>query len=501
MATTYNVVSNFSTTLSTSITSTQTIIPVSSVTTQDGHVLTMADLGAEVYLVFEPGTPNMEICKCTSVSNSPAQFSGAIRGLAFYGDSEVSVTTNQLPHNAGSIVIMSNDNHQWKRAVDRESDQTISGIKTFTNLPTIPLTPVNPTDVASKGYVDSVVVSGAPNATLIVKGISQLGADAQLQSGTEIGTTGASVVAHGNNFNQTPTANKVPVSDGANKLDDGWLHKATPNGLASLDASSLVVQNPASASSTPGASKIPIADSGGELNTWLNENRLNVQTYIAGENIDSTVNPIPVYVKSTDGKVYKSSGISASEAAYSFKGFAIFGQNITLGNSIKVQTDGLVNGFTTALTAGATYYLSNTTGIISTTPGNLPLRVGIADNTTTKLLISTFSSRHYNGTVVISGAGNTVITTGFSPGKISIFAYNSTPINSFGGWNAASGNKCVCYISGTGPAQFNNAYYTSNGGNSYIGDVTSITSTGFTIATAASGVLATNTYLFWEAQQ
>ncbi|HOJ01282.1 MAG TPA: hypothetical protein PLL88_06640 [Anaerolineaceae bacterium] len=47
------------------------------------------------------------------------------------------------------------------------------------------------------------------------------------------------------------------------------LGKAAANGLASLDASSKVIQDPANATSTPTASKIPIADAGGKLDGWV----------------------------------------------------------------------------------------------------------------------------------------------------------------------------------------------------------------------------------------
>jgi hypothetical protein len=49
--------------------------------------------------------------------------------------------------------------------------------------------------------------------------------------------------------------------------------KGAASGYASLDASSLVVQNPANATATPTASKIPIADTGGKLaDGWLSSN-------------------------------------------------------------------------------------------------------------------------------------------------------------------------------------------------------------------------------------
>lgn len=50
--------------------------------------------------------------------------------------------------------------------------------------------------------------------------------------------------------------------------------KAAASGLASLNASSLVVQNPANATATPTASKIPIADAAGTLAGWGNKSRV-----------------------------------------------------------------------------------------------------------------------------------------------------------------------------------------------------------------------------------
>lgn len=59
--------------------------------------------------------------------------------------------------------------------------------------------------------------------------------------------------------------------------------KAQASGLASLNASSLVVQNPANATATPTASKIPIADISGKLNSWVDaELTANQLAAIAG---------------------------------------------------------------------------------------------------------------------------------------------------------------------------------------------------------------------------
>ena len=49
------------------------------------------------------------------------------------------------------------------------------------------------------------------------------------------------------------------------------LGKAAASGLASLDGSSKVVQDPANATATPTASKIPIADGSGKLDGWVTD--------------------------------------------------------------------------------------------------------------------------------------------------------------------------------------------------------------------------------------
>ena len=55
------------------------------------------------------------------------------------------------------------------------------------------------------------------------------------------------------------------------QIDTFISSKAAANGLASLSAGSLVVQNPANATATATASKIPIADGSGKLDTWVSD--------------------------------------------------------------------------------------------------------------------------------------------------------------------------------------------------------------------------------------
>ena len=61
------------------------------------------------------------------------------------------------------------------------------------------------------------------------------------------------------------------------QLDTFVSSKAAASGLASLDGSSKVVQDPANATATPTASKIPIADGSGTLNSWISVGSMYVQ--------------------------------------------------------------------------------------------------------------------------------------------------------------------------------------------------------------------------------
>ena len=60
------------------------------------------------------------------------------------------------------------------------------------------------------------------------------------------------------------------------------LGKAAASGLASLDGSSKVVQDPANATATPTASKIPIADGSGKLDGWV-----SLSSYVANSLFDA----------------------------------------------------------------------------------------------------------------------------------------------------------------------------------------------------------------------
>jgi len=65
----------------------------------------------------------------------------------------------------------------------------------------------------------------------------------------------------------TPGANAIVKANGSGKLASGWGGAAST--LATLNASTKVVEDPANATATPTASKIPIADGSGKLDAWI----------------------------------------------------------------------------------------------------------------------------------------------------------------------------------------------------------------------------------------
>jgi len=216
----FSVVTGYKTTLSSSMTTTQSTIPVSSMDTVDSHTITMSDLGSKVFLTIEPGSSKQENLVCTGISGT--NWTGCTRGLAFYGESTASVSANRKTHSAGSSVIMSNVHYIFEELADKDSDETIAGDKTFSgqvdfsvDIPTIPTdTPTTDDQIASKKYVDDTVVSGAPDATETTKGISELATRAEMAAGTATGGTSANLVLWADYAGDTSASTQmIPITE------------------------------------------------------------------------------------------------------------------------------------------------------------------------------------------------------------------------------------------------------------------------------------------------
>jgi hypothetical protein len=112
----YTVVTNYATTLSTSITSSQTTLPVGTTKDKKGVQLATSTLGMKIYLNIEPGGTKEELVVCTGISGDT--WTGCTRGLAFSGTDESAVPSYQFNHSAGSKVVMSNIHYVYQNFVD-----------------------------------------------------------------------------------------------------------------------------------------------------------------------------------------------------------------------------------------------------------------------------------------------------------------------------------------------------------------------------------------------
>lgn len=286
----FSVVSRYKTTLESSMTSSQTTIPVSSITTFDGHVLTMSDLGDAVYLTVEPGSSREEIIKCTSIASS--YWATCTRGLAFYGSTETSVSANQKAHNAGAIVVMSNVHYVYENLVDKDADETINGVKTYTSFPEIATSTALCTtngQLCNKYYIDTVGAGGftSVNASttrgLEVYGTSPetVGINASSTTGMGFDGNGALYQAIGNALEytgntiavststivdqiatSTATADTIVMASSTGKIAPGWLGGTATGDIFYSDGTSF---QPLGIGS---AGQVLKTNSGGTAPTW-----------------------------------------------------------------------------------------------------------------------------------------------------------------------------------------------------------------------------------------
>lgn len=223
----YSVVSRYRTRLSSSMTSTQSTVPVSSMESFDGTTLTMALLGDKVFLVLEPGSSREEIVKCEAISSTT--WTTCTRGLAFTGTAETSVAANRKAHNAGSIVVMSNVHYVYEQLPDKDTTETFTGQKFFDIYPEITGTAVATTSrqLITFDQANNLTNQGAATSTETTSGISELATQKEMASSTDNGVN-FPLVLQGRYASSTPsTENRlglfVPVSENDGYLSQLWL--------------------------------------------------------------------------------------------------------------------------------------------------------------------------------------------------------------------------------------------------------------------------------------
>lgn len=164
--------------------------------------ITMVMLGSTAFITLEPGNGTLEeqiaFTGVTQNSNGTATLTGV------YTVSMVdpyTVTSGLAQTHAGSTTaVLSNTSGFYNQFLAKNDDATITGLYTFPNGANTPLlgtsyvAPTINTQIASKGYADSLSFAGAPDATTTQKGIVELATQAEVDAKTATGGTGASLV-------------------------------------------------------------------------------------------------------------------------------------------------------------------------------------------------------------------------------------------------------------------------------------------------------------------
>lgn len=211
----------------------------------------------------------------------------------------------------------------------------------------------------------------------------------------------------------TPSASSIPLTGGTTTIDSGWIpdlsgtyiavsQKAAISGVASLDGSSKVVQDPANATATPTASKIPIADGSGDLDAgWIPT--LNQDTTGSAGGLNPSIgtnsgNYSGIYVTLTSGQ-----STSLGQVCY-FNSSGLMA--LAKGNAL-ATTDGLLgiatgtinsapgifllrgficnSGWSFATVGGPVYISEGTSGLVTQTvpaAGNFVRKIGWAYSAT-----------------------------------------------------------------------------------------------------------------------
>lgn len=463
-----------------------------------------------------------------------------VASISSVGRQGVLTANAQRAHRIGANVIISD--HSILAAVSRifTGQGTINPAAplSYTTAPTLSAA----TDLATKGYVDSVVTGGTVNTDRIILGSQTAGetvaageivyfkssdsrwwlADADLtatftnvQLGVAQGAGSAGEAISGGvliygkcdsftgltataTYYLSNTAGAVATSAGTTSVIVGQAFDTT--GIFFNPDTIMGIAIDATTGSSD-AGKIIKTNAQGVADTTLTKNGFKTN---AGETINGETLPVPIYINTTDNEVY---ACDANDSAkYNFIGFAI--TNSTDGNPITVQTSGIVTGFT-GLSEGEVYYISDTAGAISATAGTQIIKIGTAVSETS-LLIQRTPMTAQGFSTIVDGTDEqvteVVITTGFRPRKITVYSRSSDTdgvpqSECIGVWTNGS-SQCMTQDPYGGPVTSGSyILYLDIGDPDWIGFISAITNTSFTLYVQQKASIVDTLYYHWVAEE
>lgn len=357
--------------LQSSVSQSQTTITLTSFQEPVSNIpYTMAYLNTDiVYATINPETTRSEFVSFTGITQNPngtATLTGVVRGLE-RSYPYVASTTLAGSYPGQTRLILSSPPQFFNEYATKRNNQWITGIWGFGTLPTTSVVCSNQYQFCNKAYIDAGLAAGAPAAGYVIPGIGIVAT--ALQAASSTASTTYNAVQYPNFLsaeNSTSTSNGVVsalhtiIATNAGKLSQTWLDIFTT-------ANTWIGTNTFSATTTLATTTTTGKNFGGNI----------TNNFTAGQAITGFTLPVPVSVATTTPSVWIADGDVASTS--NFIGFAV--NSPAAAGTAYVQTDGIVNGFS-GLTPGSRYYVSDTAGTLSSTPGTLEIYVGTAISAT-----------------------------------------------------------------------------------------------------------------------
>lgn len=479
-------------------------------TTSDGTDtnITAADFGDVGYGVFEPRTARQEFFTFdpTTIGNfATTGVSITARGLKPGADYVTQIPGLKFNHSTGSKVLLyTNAPAFYNDFGNKHDDETIDGVWTFTqgiifsggldaggNRITNVADPIANTDAANKQYVDNVAVSGAPNANETTKGIVQLATNAQMGTATSVGSTGARLIPPNDQLVKVSSGvadqNKIAVLDATGTFANGFIDKVrTWTTVQSFTADNAQITT--------------APDTGNDATNKTYVDGAIAVAASVGTSGEAITAGQALYFKASDGFLYRTN-TGVDESTFSFAGFSLDTVGAA-GLSVRYVGPGKVATSLAGLTPGSYYFLNGAAGAIAVTPGARFAKVGQAISATSLRVVNPSFFR--TGSLAPVAVGSTVITTGFYPSKITLWAtaakggvISSPSISDeAAGFYTPNGvNGANFIIAGNAFSVLSNAPATL-----FNGTANTKTQTGFTITVTTFDVTAAQQTVYWTAE-
>lgn len=206
------------------VTSSQTTVQLTSLTTPDGRLITMTNFGTVGYGAIDPQTTakieDISFTGITQNANGTATLTGVTRGLDFIYP-YTSTASLKHQHSGGATFIVTNTAGFYYNEFTMNNNN---------NLFTWPTASTSP---AGKGYVDFVAFNGAAviNADTSNKGVLQVATGLQAASSTALGSSGASLALTSSiatsTYNSATAPLKVVVTQNNGKIDSNFISTST----------------------------------------------------------------------------------------------------------------------------------------------------------------------------------------------------------------------------------------------------------------------------------